>query len=83
MVETSESNRNAKEYILNNEWIILKDWKERPSAVINFLNKGLKKVNLVLDFSKQSKAFNDYFLPAKKYYAPTKTTTNTKTTKIN
>lgn len=70
--EGSGGAKDDKEYVLNNEWVVLNEWRERPTAVINFLNKGLKKVCIEKNIQKMSRTFNDYFEEKKLYYGPVK-----------
>ena len=68
--EGSGGAKKDKEYVLNNKWVILNDWSEKPTAVIKFLNKGLKTVCIEKGIEKMSKTFNDFFEEKTKYYAP-------------
>lgn len=60
----------AKEFFLTNSWRIFEDWNEYPTAILNFLNKGLKKIHLFKEIPTLTREFNSYFLLSKnkKFY---------------
>ena len=69
--ESKGASREAKQFLKDNYWQIDEEWKEVPSIILNYLNKGLKKVTIIPSgYSKMYKAFPDYFeLKTKKYYS--------------
>lgn len=70
--ESNNTSKKAKEFLKDNYWQIDEDWKEIPSIIMNYLNKGFKDVSIIPSgYSEMYKTFSDYFELSKKklFYA--------------
>ena len=68
--EGNGDSRKAKDYILTNSWQVFEEWYEHPTIILNFLNKGLKKIHLSNNINSLTKEFYEYFQlsPSNKFY---------------
>ena len=72
MNESNSTSKKAKEFLKDNYWQIDEDWKEIPSIIMNYLNKGFKDVSIIPSgYSEMYKTFSNYFELSKKkiFYA--------------